>query len=140
VTKYPKTATLYQAVGVDVSLSGLMLDPPETRYAEIDGVPTLVVTGSVKNISSEDLSLPLVALSLHNASGEKLIDWIVDMETPVLAPGTRAEYLSQQPNPSLEAVSLRTHFVDESAVPTLTPLQMPKSNVEEADGDAGTEN
>lgn len=126
VAKYPQSATFYQAVGVDVSLSGLMLDPPETRYAEIDGVPTLVVTGFVRNISGEDLPLPLVALSLHNSSGEVLTEWVVDLDTPVLPKGGKVEYLSQKPNPSLDADSLRTRFIDEWNVPTMTPLQMQK--------------
>ena len=138
VAKYPKSATFYQAVGVDVSLSGLILDPPETRYAEIDGVPTLVVTGSVRNISDTDLPLPLVALSLHNSSGETVTEWVVDMDTPMLPKGGKAEYLSQKPNPSLDAASLRTRFIDESNLPTMTPIQMPKADAESKD--EGVEN
>lgn len=125
VQKHPKAATLYKAVGVDVSLSGLMLDPPETRYAEIDGVPTLMVKGAVRNISDGQLSLPMVELSLHNTNGEAVVSWVVDLDKAVLPKGGRTEYNTQKPNPALDAVTLKTRFIDETSLPTITPIEMP---------------
>ncbi|WP_371396056.1 DUF3426 domain-containing protein [Fretibacter rubidus] len=125
VQKHPKAATLYKAVGVDVSLSGLMLDPPETRYAEIDGVPTLIVKGSVRNISDGQLSLPMVELSLHNSNDEMVVSWVVDLDKSVLPKGGRTDYTTQKPNPALDAVTLKTRFIDETTVPTITPIEMP---------------
>jgi len=37
VNRFPKSASLYQAVGIEVSAPGLTLTPPITRYAQIDG-------------------------------------------------------------------------------------------------------
>ena len=127
VKDYPKSATLYKAAGVDVSVSGLVLDRPETRYAEVDGVPILMVSGSVRNISDGQLSLPMVELSLHNADDDVLTSWVVDLDKAVLPKGGRTAYSTQHPNPALDAAILKTRFIDETSVPIATPIQMPEA-------------
>lgn len=130
VSAHPQTATLYKALGINVSASGLILDPPEARFADIDGAPMLIVTGAARNISDTDLPLPRVALSLHNAGGERVAQWDVEMKTQFLPAGGRAEYLSQYPNPARDAVRLETRFaydqvsdsMDDSA--TETPVEL----------------
>lgn len=113
VNRLPKSASLYKALGVEVSAPGLTLSPPETRYAQIDGKPVLVVEGTLKNISSEALSLPLVTLSLHNSSGQQVAEWNVQLEAARLDAGASADYLSQYPTPPLDAVELRSRFSNE---------------------------
>lgn len=123
VDKFPKSASLYKAVGVEVSAPGLTLTPPSTRYAEIDGKPVLIIEGTVRNISSEPKTIPLVALSLHNSSGEQLAAWNVEVEAARLEAGERAEYISQFPNPPIDAQGLQSRFADELEI-TRTPLEI----------------
>jgi len=113
VNRLPKSASLYKTLGIEVSAPGLTLTPPVTRYAEIDGKAVLVVEGIVKNISNEPLSLPLVALSLHNSSGQQVAEWNVELETTNLEARASAKYLSQYPSPPLDAVELRSRFANE---------------------------
>lgn len=123
VDKIPKSASLYKAVGVEVTAPGLTLTPPSTRYAEIDGKPVLIVEGSVRNISSEAKTIPLVALSLHNSSGEQLAAWNVEVETARLQAGGQVDYISQYPNPPIDAKGLQSRFADELEI-TRTPLAL----------------
>lgn len=144
VAQFPKAATLYKAVGIDVSKSGVLLSRPQYRYGEVDGRPTLIVTGSVYNDTAGTVAMPRVALSLHNAAGEVLAQWQVELSAAKLPAGTRAEYLSQYPNPAIDGVELRSRLVDvtggEAAMPQdsvwpeqqtiVTPLQLRPSDNE----------
>lgn len=123
VKAVPKSATLYKAMGIEVSATGITLSRPETRYAEVDGRPTLIVTGSVFNGASESVAMPRVALSLHNAAGESVAEWQVEMEASRLPAGARAEYLSQYNNPAMDAVELRSRLADMGATSVNTGTQ-----------------
>ena len=116
VDRAPKSASLYKALGIEVSAPGLALSPPQTRYAEIDGKPVLIVEGEVKNISNETLSLPLVELSLHNSSGQRVAQWSVELDIARLEAGKSAPYLSQYPAPPLDAAELRSRFANEMTI------------------------
>ena len=113
VNRFPKSASLYQAVGIEVSAPGLTLTPPITRYAQIDGKAVLIVEGTVRNVSNEPLTSPLIALSLHNSSGQNVAEWKVELEAPRLMARAAANYLSQYPAPPLDAVELRSRFANE---------------------------
>ncbi len=123
VDREPKTASLYKALGMEVSTRGMILSPPATRYAQIDGKAVLIVEGEVKNISTETRPLPLVALSLHNSSGQSVAQWNVELESARLEAGASAPYLSQYPAPPLDAVELRSRFADEMKT-LITPVDV----------------
>ena len=125
VEVYPKAATLYKAVGWDVTLSGLLLELPETRYADVDGKPVLIVTGTLRNLTDEALDVPMIGLTLHDGDDTVLAEWQVELETRRLGPKESAEYLSQYPNPALDAVELRTRLISPEVVETETPVEMP---------------
>ena len=112
IDKYPKAATLYRAFGIDVSAQGLAFDKPVTRSVFIDGSPVLVINGSVKNITTRTMSLPMVALSLHNTALEPLAEWRVEFANTELAKGKRSEFIAHFPNPPIDAVHLRYRFDD----------------------------
>ena len=123
VDREPRAASLYKALGIEVSASGMTLTPPITRYAQIDGKPVLIVEGKVNNISNESVSLPLVALSLYNSSGQELAQWNVQLETDTLEAGDSAPYLSQYPSPPLDAVEMRSRLATETQIMT-TPVEI----------------
>ena len=123
VDRAPKSASLYQSLGIDVSGPGLSLTPPMTRYAEIDGKAVLVVEGAVKNISNEALDIPMVTLSLHNSSGQEVAQWNVELERLRLNAKETADYISQYPSPPIDAVELRSRFSNEMQT-TSTPVEI----------------
>ncbi len=113
VNRVPAAASIYKAVGVPVKLAGLDFELPKTRNAEIDGVPTLLINGYIINRSSETQTVPMIELSLYDNSGQVLNVWAVEPPKPVLKSKERAEYVSQLPNPPIDAVSLKYRFLDE---------------------------
>ena len=116
VTAMPNTATAYKALGIDVSLSGLTIEDPITRSAYINGESVLVINGAVKNISTRPRDVPLIELSLHSPSDEKLVSWLVDTNTARLEKGERASFTSEYPGAPIDAAVLRYRFADETAV------------------------
>lgn len=112
IDRYPKAATLYRAFGIEVSAQGLAFDKPVTRSVFIDGSPVLVINGSVKNISTKTMPLPMVALSLHNSALEPLAEWRVEFAKTELEKGKRSEFIAHFPNPPIDAVHLRYRFDD----------------------------
>ena len=129
VQRMPESATLYKALGIEVTAPGLTLTPPNTRYVQVDGKPALVVEGAVKNISNEALNVPLVALTLHNSSGQQLAEWNVELETTVLEASDFAPYLTQYPAPPLDAVELRSRFANDlQSISTPVEITEPPQN------------
>ncbi len=116
VTAMPNTATAYKALGIDVSLSGLTIENPMTRSAYINGESVLVINGAVKNISTGSHDVPLIELSLHSLSNEKLASWLVDTNTARLEKGERASFTSEYRGAPVDAVQLRYRFADETAI------------------------
>ena len=116
VNGIPQTATLYKAVGIDVTLSGLSIEDPITRSALVDGKPVLVVNGAVRNITAKAQDVPLVELSLHSKDGEALVTWLVDTQKTNLGKKERVTFVSEYPNPPVDAVKLRYRFANETAV------------------------
>lgn len=113
VDRSPAAASVYKALGMDVKLSGLDFDSPTTRNVLEDGKAVLVVNGNIVNRSGEAQSVPLIRLSLHSNSGEELTHWMVEPPNDVLESKQRMEYVSQYPNPPLDAVSLKYRFADD---------------------------
>lgn len=115
VNKSPGTATFYKTLGIDVSLSGLNIENPVTRSAYVDGKAVLVINGAVRNITSKTQDIPLVEFSLHNKADETLATWLVDTQKEKLGEKGRVTFVSEYPNPPLDAVKLRYKFADETA-------------------------
>jgi len=116
VNKAPQTATLYKSLGVDVTLSGLDIEDPITRSALVDGRPVLVVNGAVRNITAQAQDVPMVQLSLHSKDGEPLVTWLVDVKKDRLGKDERITFISEYPDPPVDAVKLRYKFADEATI------------------------
>jgi len=116
VERFPASATLYKQLGVDVTLSGLNIEDPVTRTTEIDGKMTLVVNGAVRNISAHTQDVPLIKFSLHGKSGAELASWLVDTQQTQLDKEDRVTFVSEYPNPPIDAVILKYKFADENGV------------------------
>ena len=125
VDRTPAAATLYNAIGIPVKISGLDFESPKAKNILIDGEPVFVVNGFVRNLSGSNQPIPLIRLSLHNPAGEEVAHWFVEIDQPALPAGDRIEYQSQYPNPPIDARTLKYRFVDQSAPAALeAPVNM----------------
>jgi len=92
VQQNPKTATLFQSIGLGVKANGR-------------------VTGEVVNLTSQAKISPLVQIRLENRSGEGVADWFV--EPGVIPAGQSVRIETDYPAPPIDSVELRYRFVPE---------------------------
>ncbi|MEE9347433.1 MAG: MJ0042-type zinc finger domain-containing protein [Robiginitomaculum sp.] len=124
VERFPKAATIYKAFGVDVASGGLTLSNVISRSARIDGTPTLIVGGEIHNPSRKTQPVRMVELSLHGPSGDVLTRWHVEIDEAELTPGQSTKFMTQYPNPPVDAVRLQYVFAgDEGEMPVLGESQ-----------------
>jgi len=124
VERFPASASIYSAFNIDVKVNGLNFEDPKTRTVVLNGTPTFIVNGHIQNVSSEAREIPLIELSLVNASSETLASWVVQPSQPKLAAGERMEYVSEYPNPPVDMDTLKYRFLDGGEiVPPATPVE-----------------
>lgn len=109
VESFPKSATLYQAIGLNMKTNGLDIEGLSSERLIVDGEDVLRVTGEVVNLTSREISVPLIQLRLENRSGEALADWYV--EPGNIAAGGRVSIETDYPSPPIDGVELRFRFV-----------------------------
>ena len=108
---FPRTATLYQAIGMEVKANGLDVRGLTSERLVIDGEPVLRVTGKVINLTSRAISAPPIQFRLENRSGEPLADWYVEPGT--IAAGNTINIETDYPAPPIDGVELRHRFAPE---------------------------
>jgi len=111
VEAYPRSATLYQAFGMNMKSNGLDIGSLSSERLIVDGEDILRVTGEVVNLTTRDISAPLIQLRLENRSGEALADWFV--EAGNIPAGERVTIETDYPSPPIDGVELRYRFVPE---------------------------
>lgn len=109
VEAFPRTATLYQAFGMDVKAYGLDVRDLKSQPLVVDGEPVLRVTGKVVNLTSKTVSAPPIQLRLENRLGEPLADWYVEAGT--IAAGRSVNIETDYPAPPIDSFELRYRFV-----------------------------
>jgi len=118
VKKHPSTATLYNAIGLDVTRSGFSFEDIKTRNTLVDGRSVYVVNGTIRNLQKTTSTVPLVELAFLDVAGKPIATWMVDIERDMLDGGETAKFAANYPNPPLDAVSLRYRFTqDEISAP-----------------------
>lgn len=112
VETFPRTATIYQAFGMDVKANGLDVRGLTSQRLVVDGEPILRVKGQIVNLTSRTITAPLMQLRLENRSGEPLADWFV--EPGAIAAGDSVNVETDYPAPPIDGVELRYEFVDKN--------------------------
>jgi len=108
VEAFPRSATIYQALGMQVTANGLDVRRLTSERLVVDGQPMLRVTGEVVNLTSQAIAAPLIQLRLENRSGEPLADWFVEPGT--VPAGQSVAIETDYPAPPIDAVGLSYRF------------------------------
>jgi predicted Zn finger-like uncharacterized protein len=73
----PQTASLYAAIGLPVNLRGLSFANVTTSTETHEGVPILVVQGSIVNDTGGQVDVPRLRLEVRNAARQEVYSWTV---------------------------------------------------------------
>jgi predicted Zn finger-like uncharacterized protein len=108
----PQTASFYSLLGLPVNLRGLVFDNVATTTEQHDGVPILVVEGSVANASRKIEDVPRLKFVLRNAAHQEIYSWTAVPTRATLPPGESVEFHSRLASPPADARDVIVRFVN----------------------------
>lgn len=122
VSRFPVTKPLYNAFGIQANANGLEILDIETFRGENEGVPVLLVSGTVKNLDIRTRPVGLIEFTFRNQNDEALAAWVVEPIQSMLDTGAVLKFSTQYPNPPIDAIKLTPSFVDEMPSDISVPM------------------
>jgi predicted Zn finger-like uncharacterized protein len=107
---FPKAASLYRMVGLDVNRFGLVLENVDAKRSFDGTTPVLTVTGAAVNQSAERRDAPQLRVLLRDEDGKKVQEWTDNLSVASLGPGERVEFSSRFEAPPVETYRLTVTF------------------------------
>ena len=108
----PQTASLYSAIGLSVNLRGLSLDDLSTVTEMHEGVPILVVSGKIVNVTGAMTEVPRLKLVLRDAAKREIYSWTVAAPIARLPPYRAAEFSSRLASPPAGSKDVMVRFLN----------------------------
>lgn len=106
----PQTASLYERIGLPVNLRGLVFDNIKTMRETQDGIPVLVVEGTIGSKSQAAVEVPRLRFSVRNAKGAEVYSWTAVPSRSVLGPGEQLSFRSRLASPPEDAQGVAVRF------------------------------
>jgi predicted Zn finger-like uncharacterized protein len=107
----PQTASFYSMLGLSVNLRGLAFDDVNTATEQQDGVPIIVVDGTIVNESRKAADVPRLKFAVRNASGQEVYSWTAVSPRTSLPSGESVPFRSRLASPPPEAHDILVRFV-----------------------------
>ena len=107
----PQTASFYSMLGLSVNLRGLALDSVTTTTEQNEGVPILVVEGSVVNDSRKIVDVPRLKFVVRNSANEEVYSWTAVPPRATLPPGEAVSFRSRLASPPIDGRDILVRFV-----------------------------
>jgi hypothetical protein len=106
----PQTAPLYAAIGLPVNLRGLVFSNVTTEIDTSDGVPVMVVTGTIASAARRVVEVPRLRFAIRNDNGHEIYTWTTPPPKNALAPGAALAFRSRLASPPHEAREVLVRF------------------------------
>jgi hypothetical protein len=110
VALLPQTGSLYALIGLPVNLRGLAINDVKTAREAHDGVPVLVVEGTVANISRAPVEVPRLRFAVRSESGAEVYAWTALPPRSILSPGEEMPFHSRLASPPGEGRDVVVRF------------------------------
>jgi predicted Zn finger-like uncharacterized protein len=107
---FPRTASLYRMVGLEVNRFGLALEEVDAKRSFDGTTPVLTVTGAAVNRSDEPREAPKLRVVLRDEAGKQVKEWTDQLSVTTLGPGERVEFSSRFEAPPVETYRLTVTF------------------------------
>jgi len=111
VRLFPETAALYAAVGLDVNVRGLAFRDVDAVERVEAGVPILLVSGKIENVTGGVIDVPRLRLSVRNMEGRELYVWTVVPRRTRLVAGDILPFQAQLASPPAESRDISVRFL-----------------------------
>ncbi|HEV7275616.1 MAG TPA: MJ0042-type zinc finger domain-containing protein [Devosiaceae bacterium] len=117
VRAVPDLAGTYEALGLGVNVVGLEFGDFNTVLTQRDGVPQLRVDARIDNVSTRNVTVPPVVISLIDTAGNSLYEWSVQPEARDLEPNESVDFSTQLNATPVEATQVRLSFASGRSQP-----------------------
>jgi hypothetical protein len=107
----PQTASFYAMLGLPVNLRGLAFDNIATTTEQHEGVPILVVEGSVVNNTRKIVDVPRLKFVVRNSANEEVYSWTAVAPRATLPPGEAVSFRSRLASPPTDGRDVLVRFV-----------------------------
>jgi hypothetical protein len=108
----PQTASLYAAIGMPVNLRRLDFEGVKTARENHNGVPVLVVEGTIVSHAENAVEVPQLHFAIRNPAGLEIYRWTASPDRPMLAPGEQMAFRSRLAAPPAESNEVMVRFLD----------------------------
>ena len=113
VAYIPGAGPAYAALGMPVDVTGLdLVIEAQAMTASGDGATTLVVTGSIANVTGRERPVPAIRATLLSKEKAELHSWTFDPGIATLKPGERHEFRQELAQPPADTYQVYAHFAD----------------------------
>jgi predicted Zn finger-like uncharacterized protein len=110
VRMLPQTASFYSLLGLPVNLRGLVFDDVTTSTEQHDGVPILVVQGTIVNRTSAVTDVPRMKLQVRNAARQEIYAWTAAPPRATLTAYQAVAFRTRLASPPPEAADVLVRF------------------------------
>jgi predicted Zn finger-like uncharacterized protein len=110
VRHVPQLASFYASIGLPVNLRGLAFTDVKLRSEMHDGVPVLLVEGTIVSTVSTPAEVPRLRFALRNAAGAEVYAWTAMPTQSVLEPGGKLPFRSRLASPPKDGHGLQVRF------------------------------
>jgi predicted Zn finger-like uncharacterized protein len=110
VRRAPQMASLYRALGMDINLRGLVFSDIKVTNDIYDGVPVIIVEGTIVSQTNMAVDVPRIRFAVQNAAGHEVYTWTAVPSQPVLEPGARLPFKSRLASPPADAHNIAVRF------------------------------
>ncbi|MEZ5936904.1 MAG: DUF3426 domain-containing protein [Hyphomonadaceae bacterium] len=107
---WPKTASLYKMVGLDVNRFGLTLEEVAGKRSFEGTTPVLTVTGLAVNAGGRAQKAPDIRISLRDETGKEVHHWSDKLDVAEIEPGGRVPFSTQIVAPPIETYNVEVTF------------------------------
>ncbi len=106
----PQTASLYAAIGLPVNLRGLVFSNVTSATETHDGVPVLIVEGTIASAAGHVVEVPRLRFSVRNQNGQEVYAWTALPGRSLLPPGETLAFRSRLASPPPDGRDVTVRF------------------------------
>lgn len=111
-TMWPKTASVYSALGLKVNVLGLDIRDVTPSTGSDGNQPVLVLKGRVVNITEHPIPVPELRVALVDNEAREIYHWKFDPSIGTLGAGASAEFMTRLNAPPQGAKTIDVRFVE----------------------------
>lgn len=110
---WPQSSALYATFGVKMNSGGVEINDVAYRHETENGQPVLEVSGKLVNVSSHELAVPRVRVTLTDDGQRELYHWIYNPPQKMLGVGQSIGFSTKLTGPPPAAKHFQLHFASQ---------------------------